>query len=64
MTYNPERDHELGARDASHLFPPSTVRIFLRRNVHLRRYLLDFIGLIAPTLTEAVVRQALREEEV
>jgi LysR family cys regulon transcriptional activator len=58
MTVNPDKDVEIGARDASHLFPSSTVMIMLRPNTYLRRYLLDFIQLVAPALTEEVVRAA------
>ncbi|MEP9375160.1 LysR substrate-binding domain-containing protein [Aquabacter sp. CN5-332] len=62
ITYNPKRDLELGLRDASHLFEPSTIFISLRANTYLRGYMLDFIKAVAPQLTPAVVRGALREQ--
>ncbi|TCT03290.1 LysR substrate-binding domain-containing protein [Aquabacter spiritensis] len=61
ITYNPARDAELGARDASHLFEPSTIFISLRANTYLRGFMLDFIKAVAPQLTPAVVRGALRD---
>ncbi len=61
ITYNPIRDVDLGARDASDLFEPSTIFISLRSNTYLRGYMLDFIKAVAPQLTPAVVRAALRD---
>ncbi|MBP2150967.1 LysR substrate-binding domain-containing protein [Xanthobacter flavus] len=61
ITFDPKRDSELGARDASHLFDPSTIFISLRANTYLRGYMLDFIRAVAPKLTSAVVRGALRD---
>lgn len=60
ITFDPERDSKLGARDASHLFEPSTIFITLRANTYLRGFMLDFIRAIAPQLTPTVVRNALR----
>jgi LysR family cys regulon transcriptional activator len=61
ITFDSERDTSLGARDASHLFGPSTVFISLRANTYLRGYMLDFIKAVAPQLTPSVVRNALRD---
>jgi LysR family transcriptional regulator, cys regulon transcriptional activator len=63
ITFDPERDVLLGARDASHLFDPSTIFISLRANTFLRGFMLDFIKAVAPRLTPAVVRNALRDAE-
>ena len=46
-------------RDASDIFPSSTVNIVLRPNTYLRPYLLDFIQSIAPSLTGSAIRAAL-----
>lgn len=60
ITYDPARDKGIEARDASHLFPASTINIALRSNTYLRPFLLDFIKTAAPHLTANVVREALR----
>jgi len=59
MAYDPKRDRQLRAIDASHLFEPSTTRIGLRRNFYLRGYLYDFIGLFAPHLNRKAVDAAM-----
>lgn len=61
ITFDPQRDIGLAARDASHLFEPSMIYITLRRNTYLRPYLLDFIGRVAEHLTSKTVRMALQE---
>ncbi len=61
MTFDKDRDIELDARNAGELLPSSTVKITLRPNTYLRRFLLDFIQSIAPQLTPYVVRREVRE---
>ena len=61
ITFDPQRDIGLAARDASHLFDPSMIYITLRKNTYLRPYLLDFIGRLAEHLTPKTVRMALQE---
>lgn len=61
ITLEPMRDVGLQARDARHLFAPSTVAIVLRANTYLRPFILDFIRATASHLTPAVVREALRK---
>ena len=60
MAYEPERDHELGIRDAAHLFEASTTRIGIRRGAYLRGYTYDFIHLFADHLSRDVVDEALK----
>jgi len=60
MTYDAEHDTQIGARDASHLLPSSTIKIALRPSTYLRVFLLDFIQSVAPHLTPAVVRSTMR----
>lgn len=55
MAYQPERDGDLCALDASHLFEPGTTHIGFRRGTFLRPYMYDFIHLFAPHLTREVV---------
>lgn len=60
MAYNPERDSGLAMIDASHLFPPSTTMIGLRRDVYFRGYVYGFLQMLAPHLERSVVDAALR----
>lgn len=64
VAVDPKHDAELKARDASHLFESSTTYVSLRANSYLRRYLFDFIGLLAPELTQEVVRAAVQAGRV
>jgi LysR family cys regulon transcriptional activator len=59
MAYDADRDANLACLDASHLFPPSTTRLALRRNVFLRGYVYAFIGLFAPQYDRAAVDAAM-----
>jgi len=58
MAYDPDLDSDLIARDASHLFGPSTTKIGFRRGTYLRTYMYDFIELFAPHLNREIVNQA------
>jgi LysR family transcriptional regulator, cys regulon transcriptional activator len=60
ITFDAARDIGIEARDASHIFPGSTISIALRRNTYLRAYMLDFIKAMSADLTPTVVREALR----
>jgi LysR family transcriptional regulator, cys regulon transcriptional activator len=64
ITFDKYHDRGLRARDASHLFEPSTTYVRLRANTYLRKFLLDFIRMIAPHLTEEDIRAALAKEAV
>jgi LysR family cys regulon transcriptional activator len=59
MAYDAERDNNLRAIDASHLFESSTTRIGIRRGVYLRGYVYDFIELFAPHLKRKMVEAAM-----
>ena len=59
MAYDAEKDQDLVALDASHLFGTSTTCIGLRRDKFLRGFIYDFIELFAPHLTREVVDQAM-----
>ncbi len=61
QAFNAERDKGIEARPASDLLPSSTVKIMLRPNTYLRPFLLDFITGIAPSLTPAGIRKAIRD---
>jgi LysR family transcriptional regulator, cys regulon transcriptional activator len=57
-----QRDHHLHVLDAGNLFEVNLTRLGVRRGAWLRGYAFRFIETFVPTLTPAVVRAALREE--
>lgn len=57
-----ERDQHLRAIEAGHLFEINVTRLAVRRGAWLRGYHYKFIETFAPTLTRAVVDQALNSE--
>jgi LysR family cys regulon transcriptional activator len=62
MAYEPERDRQLVALDASHLFESTMTRIALKRDAYVRSYTFTFIEQFAPSLTRRVVERALAGE--
>ncbi len=62
MAFEPVRDAGLRSLDASHLFPPNTTRIAVRRGHYLRGYAYRFLEECCPALTAAVVKEALDAE--
>jgi DNA-binding transcriptional LysR family regulator len=62
MAFDPARDHQFEALDASHLFAASTTRLALRRGSFLRGYVYAFIALFAPQYGRAAVDAALQGE--
>jgi LysR family cys regulon transcriptional activator len=56
-----ERDRHLSMLDARHLFEINLTRLAIRRGTWLRGYAYRFIETFAPTLTRAVVQNALKE---
>ncbi|MBC7780851.1 MAG: LysR family transcriptional regulator [Proteobacteria bacterium] len=59
MAYDPKHDAPSKALDASHLFPPNTIALEVRRHQYLRDYAYDFIELFEPALTREKVKAAL-----
>jgi LysR family transcriptional regulator, cys regulon transcriptional activator len=59
MAFDAARDVGLKSLDASHLFPPNTTRIAVRRGHYLRGYAYRFLEECSPALTQAVVKGAL-----
>lgn len=55
MAYDPEKDSDLVALDASHLFEPSTTVIGCRRGTFLRGYMYEFVELFASHLNRQTV---------
>lgn len=60
MAYDKERDANLAMLDASHLFPPSTTYLGIRRDAYLRGYTYGFIQLLAPDFDRRAVNAALK----
>ncbi|MDR2213702.1 MAG: HTH-type transcriptional regulator CysB [Pseudomonadales bacterium] len=52
-----ERDQDLAALDAAHLFDRSTTSIGFRQGSYLRGYMYDFIAMFAPHLDRACVER-------
>lgn len=55
MAFDAARDRGLVRLDASHLFPPNTARIAVRRGHYLRGFALRFVAECSPALTPEVV---------
>lgn len=59
IAVDPERDRALQAIDARHLFEINVTRLAVRRGSFLRGYAFAFIENFAPSLTRAVIEDAL-----
>lgn len=57
MAHDLDKDDDLVALDASHLFEPSITKIGFRRGSFLRGYMFDFIQMFAPHLTRELVEE-------
>ncbi len=62
MAYDEERDRNLHAVDAGHLFAVNMTRLAIRRGTFLRGYVYSFIETFAPPLTRKVVELAMASE--
>ena len=62
MAYDDDRDRNLRAIDAGHLFAVNLTRLAIRRGSFLRGYVYSFIEAFAPPLTRQVVEQAMASE--
>lgn len=61
MAYDEEKDKDLVALDAGHLFASSVTRIGCRKGTFLRGYMYEFIQNFAPHLTREVVQEAFQK---
>jgi LysR family cys regulon transcriptional activator len=59
LAYEPERDIDIEALSAHHLFPPVETNICLNRAKYLRQFAFDFITLFEPRWERDAVREAL-----
>lgn len=62
LAFDPQRDHDLDAIVADHLFECPMTCITLRRGAFLRGYTLNFLKLLAPKLDLSAVEAACRSE--
>lgn len=62
MAFDVEKDADLVALDASHLFDDSITRIGIRRGAVLRAYMYEFISMFAAHLQRPVVERVLRSQ--
>ena len=60
MAYDAERDTNLVALDAKHLFPDSVTYVGIRRDAYLRKFTYEFIQLLAPHFDRKAVTDALK----
>lgn len=58
IAFDDERDHDLRAIDARHLFAVNLTKLAIRRGRFLRSYVYDFIETFASPLTREVVKKA------
>jgi len=58
-----EADRGLRVVDVTRLFPRSTMTVSLRRDIFLRRYVPDFIQLVAPRWNRERILEAMKAEE-
>ena len=61
MAYDAERDTNLIALDAKHLFPDSVTYVGIRRDAYLRKFAYEFIQLLAPNFDRKAVKEALKQ---
>jgi LysR family cys regulon transcriptional activator len=54
-----EADRGLRVVDVTHLFPKSVMTVSLRRDIYLRRYVPDFIQLVAPQWGYEAIQRAI-----
>jgi LysR family cys regulon transcriptional activator len=59
IAFDDQRDAQLRALDARHLFATNTTRLAVRRGAYLRDYAYDFMRSFAPPLERALVERAM-----
>jgi LysR family cys regulon transcriptional activator len=63
MAFDAERDKNLRAIPAGHLFGTNVSRVALKQGAYLRSYVFTFIELLTPTLNRKLVEQVLSGEK-
>ena len=64
IAFDAERDRNLRALDARHLFEVNLTRLAIRRGTWLRGYVYAFIEAFAPTLTQALIARAMAGDTI
>jgi LysR family cys regulon transcriptional activator len=60
VTYDPARDANLRARDASHLFDAEITHVGINRDRFVRSYVYGFLRILSPALTPERIREAVQ----
>jgi LysR family cys regulon transcriptional activator len=60
VAYDPRRDSNLVGLPVGHLFGTHTTRVGVKSGVFLRDYVYTFLEMLAPSLTRAVVTEAVQ----
>ncbi len=60
MAYNPDKDSDLKLINADHLFSPNKAKIVFHKNFFFRKYVLDFVCMLAPSMNEELLRKVTR----
>ncbi len=63
MAFDPERDRNLKAIPAGHLFGTNVSRVALKQGAYLRSYVYTFIELLAPVLNRKMIERAMSGEK-
>jgi LysR family cys regulon transcriptional activator len=63
MAVEPQRDADLLALDASHLFDWSTTSLGFRKETWLRGYMYDFVEMFAPHLTRGLIERFVEADD-
>ena len=63
MAFDPERDRNLRAISAGHLFGSNVSRVAMKQGAYLRSYVYTFIELMTPTLNRKLIDQVIIVEQ-
>jgi LysR family cys regulon transcriptional activator len=63
MAFDPERDRNLKAIPAGHLFGTNVSRVAMKQGAYLRGYVYTFIELLAPVLNRKMIERAMTGEK-
>lgn len=64
VAYDAERDRNLRAIPAGHLFGNNVTKVAIKQNAYLRSFVYTFIELFSPTLTRKLVEQSMAGDNV
>jgi LysR family cys regulon transcriptional activator len=63
MAFDPERDRNLRALSAGHLFGSNVSRVAMKQGAYLRSYVYTFIELMTPTFNRKLIDQVISGEQ-